>query len=226
MPNRLKYCGGDHNQELFHYEVAGQTDPGLAHLLQEFETLFPYLKMIAQSNHIDDPFDRRVVEAYWIGNELLEKIHQQNLYTHLSEGLKLKKKLSLPQFQSLMGAVNPNSLPHHNFHVFNIWLNNKNLPLTSIIQTLDSCRISSGKIISIADTELEVTTSTLAVENEKIVIQSPITKKITYKLLGQSFIPTPKINDIITIHWNFACDIISETRQRQLDFYTRQSLSR
>jgi len=33
-----------------------------------------YYSVIAEANGIEDPFDLRVVEAHWIGNELLEKV--------------------------------------------------------------------------------------------------------------------------------------------------------
>ena len=42
-------------------------------LIEKFNTLRPYLELIAKSNGIKDIFDDRVVQAYWIGNELLDK---------------------------------------------------------------------------------------------------------------------------------------------------------
>jgi hypothetical protein len=63
-PNRLHYCGPDANKELHDLIESGESNIGLAHLLKQFKTLFPYLKQIAQANGIKDPFDTRVVEAY------------------------------------------------------------------------------------------------------------------------------------------------------------------
>ncbi len=45
----------------------------------------PYLQLIARSNDIADPFDARVVEAYWIGNELLDGVEVRQLYDSLVE---------------------------------------------------------------------------------------------------------------------------------------------
>ena len=36
-----------------------------------FAAAWPYLELIAGAHGIDDPLDERVVEAYWVGNELL-----------------------------------------------------------------------------------------------------------------------------------------------------------
>ena len=72
MPNRLRYCGGDDNRTIFQYALEGVTDGGLTPLLRKFGGALPYLQLIARANGIADPFDERVVEAYWIGNDLLE----------------------------------------------------------------------------------------------------------------------------------------------------------
>src|SRR3989337_1307374 len=85
MPNRLRYCGGDDDRTLFQYGVAGVTDGGLRELLGTFTGALPYLRLIAGSSGIRDPFDPRVVEAYWIGNELLEGVEVRQLYDSLRE---------------------------------------------------------------------------------------------------------------------------------------------
>jgi len=92
MPNKLRYCGGDNNANLFDHVVAGESDPDLKNLLEEFATMFPYLKFIAQANKIADPFNYRVVEAYWLGNDLLENVSMNKFYDHLKEGHRLKDK--------------------------------------------------------------------------------------------------------------------------------------
>jgi hypothetical protein len=83
MPNRLTYCGGDDNRALFDYCMAGITDPGLRGLLLKFSGAMPYLRLIARCNGIADAFDARVVEAYWLGNELLQGVEARALYDSL-----------------------------------------------------------------------------------------------------------------------------------------------
>src|SRR3989338_5875958 len=73
-PNRLHLCGPEKNREVLSYMSQNASDEGLKQILREFQTLHPYLVSIAQANRIRDPFDDRVVEAYWIGNELLNAI--------------------------------------------------------------------------------------------------------------------------------------------------------
>src|SRR3990167_9993879 len=92
-PNYLKYCGPDENRTIFQYCAAQDADAGLRELLEEFGTLYPYLRFIAQANGIADPFDPRVVEAYWVGNRLLEVVGRSE--EHTSE----LQSQSKPQFR-------------------------------------------------------------------------------------------------------------------------------
>ena len=85
MPNRLRYCGGDDNRTLFQYGIEHVIDGGLPSVLRRFTGAFPYLQLIARSNGISDPFDQRVVEAYWIGNDLLNHVEARLLCDSLLE---------------------------------------------------------------------------------------------------------------------------------------------
>ena len=60
-------------------------DGGLTPLLRRFTGALPYLQLIARANAIADPFDARVVEAYWLGNELLDGVEVRQLYDSLLE---------------------------------------------------------------------------------------------------------------------------------------------
>jgi len=85
MPNRLTYCGGDDNRALFDYCLEEVTDDGLRGLLRKFTGAMPYLRLIAECNAILDPFDARVVEAYWLGNNLLQGVEARALYNSLRD---------------------------------------------------------------------------------------------------------------------------------------------
>ena len=118
MPNRLSYCGGDDNKTLFEYCVANQTDPGLVNILRQFQAALPYLKLIATNNGIADPFDARVVEAYWIGNRLLDQVNMTQFYDSLNE--RLSSKLSSKTLNHLLSKPPLGARPHHSFHVFDV----------------------------------------------------------------------------------------------------------
>src|SRR3989344_166268 len=118
MPNKLRYCGGDKNSEIFGYVAENASDQGLKELLEEFATMYPYLKLIAASNKIANPFDYKVVEAYWLGNDLLTNVDMKNFYRYLIDEQKLKAKFKPKLLEKIFGKIILGAKPHHSWHVF------------------------------------------------------------------------------------------------------------
>ena len=73
-PNALGYCGPPDFAAFREYAVAGVVGPRPIRLAQTFGGAWPYLELIAHGCGIANPLDRRVVEAYWVENNLLDKI--------------------------------------------------------------------------------------------------------------------------------------------------------
>src|SRR5262245_40871840 len=85
-PNDRGLCGPDDRAALRGYAPAGVADhPGLVQLARGFAGAWPYLQLIAAANRIADPLDRRVVEAYWIGNDLLDSVRMSDYGPFLDE---------------------------------------------------------------------------------------------------------------------------------------------
>ncbi|MGI8829470.1 MAG: DUF6390 family protein, partial [Candidatus Limnocylindria bacterium] len=118
MPNRLQYCGGDDNRTLLQYATEGVTDGGLTPLLRRFTGAMPYLELIARANGIADPFDRRVVDAYWIGNSLLERVEVRELYDDMLA--RFGSRLNGRMREIVLGKAPAGARPHHSFHVLDV----------------------------------------------------------------------------------------------------------
>ena len=73
-PNSHGYCGPNDHTAFFEYGVAGADDRGLRAMSQQFAGAWPYLELIAEATGLDDPLDRRVVEAYWVGSPRLDQV--------------------------------------------------------------------------------------------------------------------------------------------------------
>lgn len=225
MPNKLQYCGGDRNRLIFDYTAHAEYSPALNTALREFETLYPYLKLIAESNRIADIFDARVVEAYWVGNDLLKNIQMKNFYRHFVDGLRLKRKIKPAQFEKIAGKIPRGAVPHHSFHVFNIWQRTGHLPVPHTVETMDNCRIGWGQITKVGDNELELFAPRLRLEKGKLILSEPEKRKIVYKMLDQSFIANPVIGEWISFHWGWACDRLTELSVTNLRKYTERNLA-
>src|SRR3989338_7492357 len=92
-PNFFGYCGPDENDNLIDHLKEKVADKEVEVILSQFNTLFSYLKLISTENKIKDPFNQKVVEAYWIGNSLLDNIANRDYVYLLQEKLDLAKKM-------------------------------------------------------------------------------------------------------------------------------------
>ncbi|MFH1193671.1 MAG: DUF6390 family protein [bacterium] len=219
-PNQLNYCGPDKNNELFEYLKAGETDGGLELILKKFETLYPYLKLIANSNKIENPFDKKVSGAYWVGNEMLENSGPAKLYYHLADGLNLKKKLSPKEICALKNKMAKGANPHHSFHVFNIWQRTGHTENPHTLFTMDECRIGWGKVVAQAEKIITVVYEPLIFNDGKLSFGAPTAKSIFYELNNQKVLP----GNWISFHWSSFCEVLSFQDLENLQKWTTINL--
>lgn len=225
-PNSLSYCGPNKTQDLVGYRRENIADQGLAEMLSQFETLYHYLCFIAAENGIDDPFAPQVVEAYWLGNHLLSNIKIRSFYLYLHEKLGLKKKLSKKALNLLYGKLDKGALPHHSFHVFNVFHRSGHLPIEHTIATMDACRIGWGKVVKInADQTVSVKARVLEMKNNKLKLSQPKEKLLVNNILGKPLLTLIKPGDWVSFHWQMLCDKISNAQVNSLKKYTLQALA-
>jgi hypothetical protein len=224
-PNRLHYCGPDASGEVLAYLKAGVADPGLEKLLSEFQTLYPYLKLIAQANNIADPFNPKVVEAYWIGNSLLERVSRQEFYNHLVFSQRLKHRLGAKEFRRLEDKIARYALPHHSFHVFNIWQRTGHLKRLHTLESMDACRISWGKVLSVDGPKITVSRRPIVYSEGKLFLAQSQHAEVTRQLEAAFDIEQLRPGAIISMHWNAPCEVISQAQAQALERYTLISLA-
>jgi hypothetical protein len=205
-PNQLGYCGPDDSAALFDYVAEKRPDQGLVELERRFEGAFPYLCLIAHSNGIADPFDERVVDAYWIGNGLLNGVDSKAMYESLSE--RFQPRMAGTDFRWLMTKLGA-ARPHHNFHVFDIYIRTglmRDDRARVAISAMDSCRISWGKVIGVEGAELVVERPELLYENGKLKLSAPRPARVARQRDGRGFIDDAQVGDVVSVHWNWACE--------------------
>lgn len=220
-PNKLKYCGPeDRNKEIFDYCLAGVADQRLENLLRKFEVLYPYLKLIAASNEIADPFDWRVVEAYWIGNELLENVKSKSIYNHLLNDLDLKRRYDQKSLELIFGKVAGGARVHHSHHVLNVFkrVGIEDLPHT--VTMMENCIISWGKIIKLQEKKCQIDKPRLSINGNKLTL---VSEKVVVPLqLGSAeFVSDLKVGDWVSMHWGWLCDKLTSHQVKNLAKYTR-----
>lgn len=221
MPNRLQYCGGDDNQTILDYAVADVREPPLDRMLRKFIGALPYLQLIARRNEIADPFDDRVVEAYWIGNDLLERVEARELYDHLHE--RYRRELSPRVMERVLAKAPAGARPHHSFHVFDVWRQTER-GRSEVLATIDSCRISWGRVTAVEPAELIVQRAPIELREGGLVLGTPRLERVTRMLEGSGFIASAGVGDVVSIHWSWACEVLGPRQAVALERYTAQHL--
>ena len=221
MPNRLRYCGADDNTTLFQYAMARETDGGLPPLLRSFTGALPYLQLIARANDIADPFDERVVEAYWIGNSLLDGVELRQLYDSLLE--RFGKQLQGRTRELVLGKAPAGARPHHSFHVFDV--HSRLGELGHSLGTMDSCRVSWGRVASCEAGELVIERAPLELHQGKLVLGAPRLERVVRQIDGRGFADNAMVGDCVSAHWGWTCEVLTVDQVASLERHTRHSLA-
>ncbi len=231
-PNSLQFCGPSDNKALFEILGAGDLQKNrneLKNLLLQFQGAVPYLRLIAAKNGIKDIFDKRVVEAYWLGNSLLGKIQASDLSSHLES--RFLKSIRKKDWSWLVDKSLPGARPCHNFHVFDIYRRvatpNQNQSY-KIVENMNNCRISWGKIEAVDLNEGKgkqcfgmalVTWSPLIFwENKFSLLKTSVARR--------AYLSDPEIKygDIVSLHWDYVCDKITPVQKKNLEYWTNYHL--
>lgn len=166
---------------------------------KQLKSAFSYLCKIAEANKIKNPFDEKVVEAYWLGNSLLKKC--------------------------------PNA--HHSYHVLFVGSLKNIAPIEKLAV---KCVINCGKVEKIGSNCLFIKTGPLEFENGKGGSRTPqrvslppkaklgagIIRKIEF---DPDILPNIAVGDIVSYHWDFACEAINKQQAENLINNLRRNIN-
>jgi len=223
-PNRLHYCGPEANTELKDY-INNSKDSGLSHLLKQFQTLYPYLQSIAHANGIDDYFNDKVVEAYWLGNNLLENIGKPKFHSFLVDELQIKKRLPFKEFRWLEEKISRGAVPHHSFHVMNIWRRTGNMDVPHTLESMDECRVSAGVVKEVAGPDIIVEYEPLILESGRLALGAPLKRKLSRRLESEYDIEQMRAGETVSMHWGIPCEVITKIQAETLRKYTMRNIA-
>jgi uncharacterized protein DUF6390 len=223
MPNRLGYCGPEENRAMLEYLADGHSDPGLEQILTRFAGAFPYYAFIAAANGIADPFDVRVIEAYWIGNHLLARIEAADLWRHLED--RFRSRFPARLLRSVLGQVPSGGRPHHNFHVFSMPVRTGHEETAHSLATMDACRISWAKVVAEHGDTLLVEHRALVLAGDEMVLGAAEPRSVLRRFDGTTLPVEARAGDIVAVHWGCACHRLTRTQARSLAYYTRLHLA-
>lgn len=221
MPNLLGYCGGNENELLFDHAAAGVAEPGLAPALAKFTGAFPYLKTIAGASGIADPLDERVVEAYWIGNELLDRVEAAELSRSLED--RFGRQLTGRVRELVLRKAPEGARPHHLFHVLDVY---RHLESEEVgMAAMESCRVSWGRVREAEPGSLLVDRQPLVIRDGRLELGEPRAERVLRAVSGKGFVEQVRPGEWVSIHWGWACEVLDARKLANLRHYTRYHLA-
>lgn len=217
-PNKLGHCGSQEvNSELLEYITDPIEEKGerIKEILQEFY-YWPYLKLIAKKNK-KNWFDDDVIEAYWLGNSLLDKIERVDL-EKLVRGFGENGLLPEKQAEEKANSISDNASAHHSFHVLHLNLFDQSLAQN--IAPLDKWLVKWGEVRRPIKegTQLLVESIRLAEENNEFKLVEEEQK------IDSGFVFGVNRKEHVATHWKKAIVKISEEQLENLKKYTVANL--
>ena len=223
-PNALGYCGPADHRALI--EAASDTagPGGLRRLATRFEGAWPYLEVVARCGGIADPLDPRVVESYWVGNELAWSLPPEALSAQLDGhfGRALDRRSPRPG-----SVVESGGVSHHSLHVFAVypWLGilRSGRPGPAL-EVLDRCRIRWGRVERLEGERVWVRSAPLHFDDGQLRLGREGLEEVRRPPLGLGSGGPLAPGDRVALHWDWVCDRLSAAALGWLSECTRRNL--
>ncbi len=209
-PNHLGYCGPVETGLLAQVMAGGQEGlDELRHVIAGFDGAWPYLELIAACTG-RQPLDAEVVEAYWLGSPLLERIDLLRLGNSVEERFRRRAALN---WSEIVEGLNAGAVPTHSFHVFCIY------PWAGLLRegvvdpslrVLDRCRIRWGRVESIVESRVLVSSRSLRWDGRTLRLGAAEVESVLPPVDAAPLRP----GDLVAMHWDYVCQKIT---RRQLD---------
>ena len=169
-----------------------------------FDGAWAYLEYLASVAGLDDPLDVRVVEAYWVGNELLSSASSAALVSFLADRFR-------GQLGGTWRSASSRAVPHHSFQVFEVYPWAGILAKTGhpqALSVLQDCRIRTGTVLSVADGTATVSSAPLVWDGSELSVAAPRHESVRWS----APLPVPVPGDLVSLHWDWICDKITSAQ--------------
>lgn len=224
-PNLRGYCGPADHATLLEYGVGDEIDEGLRELASKFTGPWPYLHLIAAHAGIADPFDRRVVEAYWVGSPLLDGIDTFDFGTTLDDAFRARAGT---RWMQLTEAIPEGVVPNHAFHVFGVypWVGMlSDAGYGTALEVLQGCRIRWGRVVASEGDTVVVRSEPLTWDGRSLALGPPTLETVRAGSDGATFVTGLDPGEWVSLHWDWVCDRLSERQLTHLRRVTRRQLA-
>ena len=154
-----------------------------------------------------------MVEAYWIGNDLLDRVDPAALVERMRD-----------RFRGQLGGTwreaGGRALAHHSFQVFDVY------PWAALLRTggnptalsvLDRCRIRTGVVVGVDGETATVDSRPLCWDGRAMAPGPPRRETVRWSAGGRALIDGPAPGDRVALHWDWVCDVITEEQALRIE---------
>jgi len=217
-PNVLGYCGPA-DSGLTEGLSVGDAAAELHHVVRQFDGAWPYLELIGGLTG-RDPMDRQVVEAYWVGNELLEHTDTLTWGNSLDGRFRARAGGRWDHVES--GIID--GVPNHAFHVFCVY------PWVGLLRSghaghaltiIDRCRIRWGVVESSTGHEVIVRYAPLTWDGEILAFGDPVVETVSSSF-GTGLL---RVGAVVSLHWDYVCEELDRRKLGYLRAMTMRHLA-
>ena len=221
-PNELGYCGPEGAAAL----LRGDAPEEIARRARRFEGAWSYLEFIARAAGIADPLDEAVVQAYWVGNDLLGRVAPAELLPFL-------RARFAGQAGGTWHDAGTRAIAHHSFHVFEVYPWAAMLRRTgnpAAVSVLDRCRIRTGVVREVHGETATVRSRPLLLGDgapgpAPLLVPGPARDEVvTWSAGGHSLLSGLRAGDRVALHWAWVCDVITAEQGERLESFERRQL--
>jgi hypothetical protein len=216
-PNELGYCGPADADVLLRAENPSEV---AAHA-KAFDGAWPYLHAIADAAGTADALAADVVNSYWIGGPLLDRVDPDALLQQLRNAFAGQVTGLLSDLPAPTGV-----LAHHSFHVFVVypWVKFLDRDPGTALTVLQDCRIRWGAVDSVDGDHVVMLSRPLTVEGGIIALGEARAERVRWRKDGASLITAPAPGDVVSAHWDWVCGVLTEADQSALREATQTTL--
>lgn len=213
-PNSLGYCGPEDSKLLGELMTAPPTTAReeIAHVAQAFVGAWPYLSLIASRTN-KAPLDHSVVEAYWIGNSLLDFVDVGTWGRSVDERFARRAGSTISAIDE---AIDRGGEPNHAFHVFCVypWVGMlRDGKADPALNVLDRCRIRWGRVVETTASNVTVETRRLAWDGRLLTLGPIVAETVKHSIDPGMMVQR---GDLVAMHWEHIATRLTSHQVEQL----------